>query len=97
MWVRTIEVKIQSDKLDEARKIYNDQIVPTVKAQKGNVDVFLMESMDREGMVISFTSWASQQDEAHAYEGSGIYVDMVNRVKHTFAGTPTLWSYVVRK
>ena len=96
MRVRTIEVKIQSDKLDEARKIYNDQIVPTVKAQKGNVDVFLMESMDREGMVISFTSWESQ-DDADAYEGSGIYVDMVNTVKHTFAGTPTLWSYEVRK
>ena len=91
MWVRTIEVKIQPDKLDEARKIYNDEIVPPVKAQKGNIDIFLMESMDREGMVISFTSWESQ-DDADAYESSGTYVDMVNRVKHTFAGTPTLWS-----
>ena len=96
MWVRTIEIMIQLDKLDEARRIYNDEILPTVKAQKGNVDIFLMESLDREGMVISFTSWESQED-ADAYEGSGTYVEMVNKVKHTFAGTPTLWSYEVRK
>ena len=62
MWVRTIEIMIQLDKLDEARRIYNDEILPTVKAQKGNVDIFLMESLDREGMVISFTSWESQED-----------------------------------
>ncbi len=96
MWVRTIEVKILVDKLDEFLKIYIDQIVPTVKAQRGNVDVFLMESKDREGMVISFTSWESQED-ADAYESSGTYVDMVNRVKHTFADMPTLWSYEITK
>jgi quinol monooxygenase YgiN len=94
--VRTIEVKTEVEKLDEARRIYNEEIVPTVKAQKGNIDVFLLESQDREGMVISFTSWESQED-ADSYEASGTYVEMVNKVKHTFAGTPTLWSYEVRE
>ena len=96
MWIRLIEVKVQPDKRDEIRKIYNEEIVPTMKAQKGNVDVFLMESMDREGQVISFTSWESQED-GDAYEASGTYVEMINKVKHTFAGTPTLWSYDVKK
>ena len=96
MWIRLIEVKIQPDKLDEARKIYNEEIMPTVKTQKGNVDMFLMESMDREGQVISFTSWDSKED-GDAYEASGTYVEMVNKVKHTFAGMPTLWSYDVKK
>ena len=96
MWIRLIEVKIQPDKLDEIRKIYNEEIIPTVKTQKGNVDIFLMESMDRENQVISFTSWENQED-GDAYEASGTYVEMVNKVKHTFAGTPTLWSYDVKK
>ena len=96
MWIRLIEVKIQPDKLDEARKIYNEEIVPTVKTQKGNVDMFLMESMDREGEMVSFTSWDSKED-GDAYEASGTYVEMVNKVKHTFAGMPTLWSYEVKK
>ena len=96
MWIRLIEVKIQPDKLDEARKIYNEEITPTVKAQKGNVDIFLMESMDREGQVISFTSWDSKED-GDTHEASGTYVEMVNKIKHTFAGMPTLWSYEVKK
>jgi quinol monooxygenase YgiN len=96
MWIRLIEVKIQSDKLDEARTIYNEEITPTVKTQKGNVDMFLMESMDRENEVVSFTSWDNQED-GDAYEASGTYVEMVNKVKHTFVGSPTLWSYDVKK
>ena len=96
MYVRTINVRIRPNKLDETRKIYNEQIVPTVKAQKGNIDIFLMESLDREGEIISFSLWESQKD-GDAYEASGTYVQMVNKVKHTFADTPTLWSYEVRK
>ena len=96
MWIRLIEVKIKHDKLDEARKIYNKEIVPTVKEQKGNIDMFLMESNDRECVVISFTSWETQEN-GEAYEKSGTYVKMVNKVKHTFAGIPTLWSYEVKK
>ena len=96
MWIRLIEVKIQHEKLDEARKIYNEEIVPTVKKQKGNMDSFLMESKDRQGVVISFTSWETQEN-GDAYEKSGTYVKMINKVKHTFAAMPTLWSYEVKK
>ena len=96
MWIRLIEVKIKHDKLDEARKIYNEEILPTVKMQKGNIDMFLMESNDRECVVISFTSWETQEN-GEAYEKSGTYVKMVNKIKHTFAGMPTLWSYEVKK
>jgi quinol monooxygenase YgiN len=96
MWIRLIEVRIQPDKLDELRKIYNEEIVPVVSSHKGNIEVLLMESQDRPGQIISFTSWESQED-GDAYEGSGTYVKMVNKVKHTFVGMPTLWSYEVKK
>jgi heme-degrading monooxygenase HmoA len=69
--------------------------VPIVKSQKGNIDVFMMESQDRPGQVMSFTSWEKQED-GDAYERS-TYVKMVNKVKHTFVGMPTLWSYEVRR
>ena len=45
MWVRLTFGKIQPDKLDEVRKIYYEEIVPATKAQKGNVDNFLLESV----------------------------------------------------
>jgi quinol monooxygenase YgiN len=95
MWIRLIEVMIQTERLDEMRKIYNEEIVPEVKACKGNIDVFLMESHDRPGQILSFTSWESEKD-GDAYE-RGTYLKMVNKVKHTFVGMPTLWSYEVRK
>ena len=96
MWIRLIEVNIKHDKLDEARKIYNEEIVPTIKTQQGNIDTFFMESKDRECVVISFTSWETQEN-GDAYERTGTYVKMVNKIKHTFAGMPTLWSYEVKK
>jgi quinol monooxygenase YgiN len=96
MWVRLIEVKIQTDKMDELRKIYYEEIVPVVKAQNGNIDIFLMESVDREGEAISFTSWESKAD-GDAYEETKTYVKMVDKVKHTFVDAPTLWSYEVNK
>ncbi len=46
MWVRLTFVKIQPDKVDEARKVYYEELVPTVKAQKGNIDMFMMEPVD---------------------------------------------------
>jgi quinol monooxygenase YgiN len=96
MWIRLIEVKIQPDKLEEVRRIYNEQIVPAVKSHKGNIDVFLMESLDREGQVLSFTSWESQAD-GDAYEASRGYFHNVNKVRHAFLGMPTLWSYEVKR
>ncbi len=96
MWVRLTFAKIQLEKMDEIRQIYNEDIVPTVRAQKGNVDVFFLESVEEEGEVISFTSWDRKED-GDKYEASGTYVEMVNKVKHTFAGPPTLKSYEVKK
>ena len=94
MWIRLIEIYIDIDKTDEFRQIYKTQIIPVLKAQKGNIDAFLMESQDRPGQMISFTSWKTRTD-GDVYESSGDYVKNVNRVKHLFTEMPTLWSYAV--
>lgn len=96
MWVRLTFGKIQLDKLDELRRIYYEEIVPAAKAQKGLKDVFLLESVDEEGEVISLTAWDSKED-GDRYEASGTYAKLMNKVKHTFAGPPTLKSYEVKK
>jgi heme-degrading monooxygenase HmoA len=96
MWVRLTFVKAKPEKMDEARKIYYEEIVPIVKKLKGNIDMFLLESADEEGEVISFLSWDSKED-GDAYESSGTYAEMLNKVKHAFAGPPTLKSYEVKR
>ena len=96
MWVRLTFAKIQPDKMGEFRKVYNEEIVPAVKAQKGNVDIYALEPAEEGEAHISFTSWDNKED-GHTYEASGTYREMVSKVKHTFAGPPTLKSYEVMK
>jgi heme-degrading monooxygenase HmoA len=96
VWVRLTFGKVKLDKADELRKIYYEELVPVVKKQKGCVDIFLLESVETEEDLISFTSWESKAD-GDAYESSGTYQEMLNRVKHTFAAPVTLKSYVVKK
>jgi len=97
MWVRLTSVKAHPDKLDELRKIYNEEIVPRVKAEvKGVKDVFLLECIEDKGEVISFAAFESKAD-GDAYEASGLYKEMVGKVSHTFAESPALKSYKVKK
>ena len=96
MWVRITYGKIQPDKMDEFRKIYNEKIIPVVKKQKGNVDVYWMESTEEEGEGLSLTSWDNKEN-GETYESSGTYQEMVDKVKHTFAAPPTMKSYEVKK
>ena len=62
MWVRLTFIKIQPDKVDEVRKIYYNEMVPTIKAQKGNVDIYLMEPVGEDEEFISLTSWDSKEN-----------------------------------
>ena len=92
MWVRLTFVKIKPEKLDECRRIMIDEIIPIVKAQKGNIDCCLLESVDEKGDAISYSSWESKED-GDAYEASGTYEEMVNMVRHTHVGPTTLKTY----
>ena len=96
MWVRLTIGEIKPVKMDEMRKIYYEEIVPVVKAQKGNVDIFLLEPVDVGDDIISYNSWESKAD-GDAYESSGTFAEMLEKVKHTLAGQPTVKSYNVKK
>jgi heme-degrading monooxygenase HmoA len=96
MWVRLTFAKIKPDSVDELRKIYNEELLPTIKAQKGFVDAMLLEPVNEEEDLISCTLWESKEN-GDAYETSGTYKEMVGKVANTFAGPPTLKSYEVKK
>ncbi len=94
MFVRLTHIQILPDQEKEATKIYNEQVVPAVKQQKGNIGIMLLHPATETGERISFTSWERKED-AEAYEQSGKYQELVGKVKHTFSKTPTLVSYTV--
>ena len=96
MWVRLTSVKVQPEKVDELRRIYYGDIVPAVRAQKGSVDVYLLEPTEEGAEFISLNAWDTKEN-GDEYEASGSYAELVNTVKHTFAGPPTLKSYEVKR
>lgn len=46
MVVRLTHFKVPADKADEVKKIYNQEVLPELKKQSGNVNVMLLEPMD---------------------------------------------------
>lgn len=93
-WVRLTYFELQPEKVDETKRIYHEEIIPVVRAQWGNVDVFLLEPVEKEDDFISCTMWESQAD-GDIYEASGLYEEALEKIEHAFAGSATLKSYEV--
>jgi heme-degrading monooxygenase HmoA len=93
MIVRLTYLSFLPDNLVQAKQIYNDEVIPTVRKQKGNIDCRLLEPMDEKDEYISMTTWETKAD-ADAYHSSGVYRDLVNKVKKDFAKDPVLKVYM---
>ncbi len=96
MWVRLTSFTPMPDKVDDLRKTYNENFVPAIKSQPGNVDAMLLEPADGQGEFHSLTIWRDRES-ADAYDAGGTYGQLVGHVSQLFAGAPTLRSYEVKK
>lgn len=92
MIVRLTFCKFNPDSIDEARKIYNRDVVPVAKMQKGNLGIRLIEPVDKSDDFISISEWATQED-AQAYESSGVYKNLVGKLTDFLAKQPVLKTY----
>ena len=96
MYVRLTYLAFLPGKVEEAKKIYNDEIVPIVKKQKGNLDCRMLEPLDKSDDYISMTVWDNKED-ADAYHVSGVYKQMVNKVQGLYSKNPVLKVFVTEK
>jgi heme-degrading monooxygenase HmoA len=96
MFVRLGSFDVVPGKIDELRAVYSRDCVPIVKAAPGNVDAYLLEPADGVGPIVACTIWGSE-DAAIAYDASGTAKEVVNKVRHFFAGPPTLRSYRIQR
>jgi heme-degrading monooxygenase HmoA len=85
MWLRIVSLKILPGKLDEFKRLYAEQSIPTLRKVKGCRYVYLLESDERSHEVLSVTSWDSRQD-AEAYENSGLFEQLLEAQKQTLSG-----------
>jgi len=83
MYVRLTSVKVEQEKTEDFKRIYDGEILPQLRTVAGCRYAFLVESPE-EGEVISVTIWDSKE-HADAYEQSGMFDRLVEKVRHTFS------------
>lgn len=84
LFVRIVSANIKDGSLPELRKIYNEEIIPELKATPGCLYAYLTENMHYNQEVFSLTIWENQTF-ASMYEKSGHFSKLVDKVKHTFS------------
>jgi heme-degrading monooxygenase HmoA len=94
MFARLITISVQTDYVEELKRVFNDEIVPFMKSQKGNLGISLLELSDNNDDFISLTQWVSKSD-AEAYKLSGTHRTLVDKLKDTYKNKPVLKSYNV--
>jgi len=95
MIVRLTYCKFSPDSIDEVKTIYNRDIVPVARMQKGNMGIHLIEPVDKSDDFISISEWATKED-ADAYESSGVYKSLVNKLTDFLAKPPVLKTYTAQ-
>jgi len=92
MVVRLTRFNLSPEKAVEAKKIYQEEVVPEIKKQKGNTNVMLLEPTDGSHEYISVTVWEDKSD-AEAYESSGKYKELVDKIQGLITDQPVLRTY----
>jgi quinol monooxygenase YgiN len=92
MYARLTFIDILPGHKDELRRIFNDEVIPVVKKQKGNIGIWLLEPTDNSNEYISLTEWMSAAD-ADAYDSSGTYRSLVDKIKAFYKSKPVLKTF----
>ncbi len=92
-FARITTATVPIEKIDEFNRVYEQNNLPALKGVRGFEGIYLL--IDRStGEGFSLTFWASKED-AMAYEQSGLYTQLVDKLRPFFTTAPTLKSYEV--
>lgn len=86
MYARVATVHVQREKLDDAIRVYDEQVVPALQEQPGFEGVELLVNRET-GHGISITRWTTREAQL-ASETSGFYRDQVAHFRGLFDATP---------
>jgi quinol monooxygenase YgiN len=91
-YVRVGQFKARPDEADELCRIYESEAIPTIRAASGNISAVLLRQHQERDTFLAITIWRTGAD-AEAYDKSGLAQQMVNKIRHAFAGPPTLTTW----
>ena len=91
-FVRVGEFRTKKDAADEVARIYESEAIPVIRRASGNLTALLLRQHEQPDRFLAITIWRSRA-EAEAYEKSGLAQEMVSKIRHAFAGPPTLTTY----
>jgi heme-degrading monooxygenase HmoA len=92
MFARLTFIDILPEHKDDLRRVFNEEVIPVVKNQKGNIGIWLLEPTNTSSEYISLTEWMSAAD-ADAYDSSGTYRNLVDKIKAMYKSKPILKTY----
>lgn len=95
LYLRILSLIIQPGKMADLLTIYTDEILPVLKTTKGCRYAFFTESIENKNEALSVTIWNSQEDAVN-YEQSGVFRELLEKVKHTLS-TLYQWKMVLEK
>lgn len=84
MYVRIVSLHVREGKMTEFNRLYEREILPVLQQVEGCRYAYLTINGADEQEAISVTIWESKRD-ADAYEQSGLFDDLKDRVKHTLS------------
>lgn len=91
-FVRVAEFRTKEGTGDEVTRIYATEAIPAIRGQSGNLTALLLREHQQPDRFLAITIWRTSAD-AEAYEKSGMAQKMVSKIRHAFAGPPTLTTY----
>ncbi len=92
MFARLTITQLKVDKLDEAKELTKESILPAAKSQKGFCGAYLLS--DTKGKGVMITLWETEED-AVANEQSGYYQEQVGKIKDFLTAPPVREGYEV--
>ena len=91
-FMRIGSFKAQPDKVEELIWIYENEALPQIKAAPGNLNAFILQQHGDTDCFMACTAWKTKED-AENYDKSGQALEIVNKIRHTFDGPPSLLTY----
>jgi quinol monooxygenase YgiN len=96
MYVCLTFCKFLPGSVREVRRVYNEEIAPILRKQKGNINALLMEPADKSDDFISITQWKTKYD-AESYESGGLYKRFLTKLEAYIIKAPAFKNYYVEE